>query len=186
MAAHICCGVPKCCLFAASHSQIVFRCSFSYTLAGNHPSITLEYAAERLGFVHNMLFFSFEKTIGGTIGLLRFSPCSVTCPKCSILNIVSPKSRMGARQGGPSCPNPDLARAKLGLNPRPLAFKCVPAINNSCAPYLPSQMRIHYINFAMETEAVPVVPPSGVELLKDVLAVSSGSNSPRSPTGQVD
>ena len=57
VAALVCCGGPKWCLLAASHPQIACRCSSPYTLAGNHPSITLGYAAERLVSVEGMNFF---------------------------------------------------------------------------------------------------------------------------------
>ena len=68
VAALVCCGGPKWCLFAASHPSIACRSSSPYTLAGNHPSITLGYAEERLASVHDMNFF-LKKGEGGTMGL---------------------------------------------------------------------------------------------------------------------
>ena len=58
--------VPFCCFAPLNCVSLLLPI---HSMAGNNPSITLRYAAERLGFVHNMIFF--EKTIGGTMGLLR-------------------------------------------------------------------------------------------------------------------
>ena len=58
--------------------------------------------------------------------------------------------------------------------------------NTSDAPFLPSKLRISYIKFAMENEAVPVMPRNGGELLPAAVDVPSVRAYPRSPTAEVE
>ena len=44
-------------LLGASYPSIACRSSSAYSLVGNHPSITLGYAVERLGSVRDINFF---------------------------------------------------------------------------------------------------------------------------------